>query len=523
MITFLLAMEASMLKCFISPLLAICLLFIDHAVAQEAQVAEKAEVLPKNTPQEESIISSHSVQIGNSNIAYQAKVGTQLLNDEQGNPKASIFYVAYTKENSGERKNRPITFCFNGGPGSASVWLHLGVLGPKRVAMDEQGKVAAQPYHLIDNAYSILDLSDLVFIDPVSTGFSRAIPGEEAKNFHGVEKDIKSVAEFIRLYITRNERWESPKFLAGESYGTTRASGLALELHNKHHLYLDGLVLISSVLNFQTIRFAAGNDLPYILYLPTYCATAMYHNKLDDELQADKKKTLAEVEKFSLGEYAEALMYGTHLSNDKREAVLDKLERYTGISKDYLDRSDLRLHIFRFAKELLRNERRTVGRFDSRLKGIDSDLCADTFEFDPSFENIVGAFTATFNNYIRSDLNWKHDAEYKIIADVQPWDYGIANNQYLDVGDSLREVMSKNTSLDVFVASGNYDLATPYFATEYTFSHLGLDPSLRDHVTLKTYEGGHMMYLYFPSLVKLKTDLSSFMDERLEKRKLEKS
>lgn len=502
---------------FIQVLTAACLFTSQDSISQE--VTNKVETaVKKDLPKEESIVASRYLTIGANDISYQTTVGTQLLTDSLGNPKASIFYVAYTKDDPQKLSHRPITFCFNGGPGSASVWLHLGVLGPKRIDIDEEGKIAKQPYRLVDNPYSILDETDLVFIDPVSTGFSRAIPGEDAKQFHGFEKDIESVAEFIRLYITRNDRWSSPKFLAGESYGTTRASGLAQELHDKHHLYLDGLILISSVLNFQTIHFSAGNDLPYILFLPTYTATALYHHKLDLELQTDEKKTLKEVERFAFGEYAQALMYGDRLEKEKRDAVLEKLERYTGISKDYIDRSGLRMHILRFAKEILKDERKTVGRFDSRLKGIDLDLCNDIFEFDPSFENIVGAFTATFNNYIRSDLNWKSDEEYKILANVQPWDYSVATNQFLDVGDKLREVMSKNTMLDVFVASGYYDLATPYFATEYTFSHLGLDPSLQDHITIELYEGGHMMYLYHPSLVKLKADLSKFIKQRLEKR-----
>lgn len=509
-----------MFKRFFPILFTFCLLTSMHATAQGIpEAAEKSEPSSKNeVVKEEFVNSSHSVKIGGVDIPYQATVGTQLLSDTKGNSKASIFYVAYTKDNPDDLRNRPITFCFNGGPGSASVWLHLGVLGPKRVDMDNEGKVAKTPYHLIDNSYSLLDQTDLVFIDPVSTGFSRAVPGEDPKQFHGVEKDIQSVAEFIRLYITRNERWESPKFLAGESYGTTRAAGLAQELHDNHHLYLDGLMLISNVLNFQTIHFSEGNDLPYILFLPTYTSTALYHHKLDPDLQEDEKKTLEEVEHFAYGEYAQALMYGDQLEKAQRDNIIDKLARYTGISKDYIDKSNLRLHIFRFAKELLNHEQRTIGRFDSRVKGIDSDLCNDVFEFDPSFENIVGAFTATFNNYIRSDLNWKRDEEYQIIADVQPWDYGTATNQFLNVGEKLRNVMSKNTMMDIFVASGYNDLATPYFATEYTFSHLGLDPSLRDHITLENYEGGHMMYLYLPSLVKLKTDLSQFIKQHLDKR-----
>lgn len=507
---------------FIATLCALSLITSSCLNAQEPPKtpppteANKSKKLAE--PEEETIITTHTVNIGGVDVSYHATVGTQHLTDDEGNPKASIFYIAYTKDNAEPIRNRPITFCFNGGPGSSSVWLHLGILGPKRVDMDAEGKIAKQPYHLVDNPYSLLDVTDLVFIDPVSTGYSRAVPGEDAKQFHGVEKDIQSVAEFIRLYSTRNERWESPKFIAGESYGTTRASGLAQELHDTYHFNTDGIILISSVLNFQTIKFSAGNDLPYILYLPTYTATALYHNKLAPELQQNEHKTLAQAEEFAQTEYAIALMKGDRLDSVEREAILDKLAMYTGLSRDYIDRSDLRVNILRFAKELLRDEKRTVGRFDSRLKGIDSDLCSDIFKFDPSYENIVGLFTATFNTYVRADLGWKKDAEYKILADVQPWDYSVANNQFLDVGENLRDVMSKNTLLEVFVASGYNDLATPYFATEYTFSHLGLDPSLYDNVILETYDGGHMMYLNQTSLVKMKGDLAHFIKQRLDKR-----
>lgn len=508
-----------MFKYLTLTLLGTCFLVAQPGFTQEGQPSTTIQEPPikKELSNEETVVTSHSLKINSVDVPYKTTVGTQLLHDAEGKSKASIFFVAYTKEEAGDQRDRPITFCFNGGPGSSSVWLHLGLLGPKRVDMDKEGKNAKQPYQLVDNPYSILDITDLVFIDPISTGYSRVVTGEDAKQYHGVEKDIKSIAEFIRLYITRNERWESPKFLAGESYGTTRASGLALELHDTHHLYLDGIMLISSVLNFQTIHFSSGNDLPYILFLPSYTATALYHHKLNANFQADEKRTLAEVERFAYGEYAEALMHGDKLLPEKRAAVIEKLSSYTGISKDYIDRSDLRLHIFRFAKEVLKDERRTVGRFDSRVKGIDSDLCNDIFEFDPSFESIIGLFTATFNDYIRRDLKWNKDEEYIILANVQPWDYG-SGNQFLDVGEKLREVMSKNTMLDVFVASGYTDLATPYFATEYTFSHLGLDPSLRNHLTLKVYDGGHMMYLYPPTLIKMKSDLSQFMKQRLNKR-----
>lgn len=504
---------------FIIVLSCLCLYAIP-AVAQDEPKPKSTDEkeLKKEPPKEEAVTTSHKVKINGVDISYKATVGTQLLNDDKGNPKALLFYTAYSKEGVDDLGNRPITYCFNGGPGSSSVWLHLGVLGPRRVDIDETGKSAKHPYNLVDNPYSILDETDLVFIDPVSTGYSRTVPGEDPKQFHGVETDVQSIAEFIRLFTTRNQRWESPKFLAGESYGTTRAAGLAQELHDTHHLYLDGIVLVSSVLNFQTIRFSSGNDLPYILFLPTYTATALYHNKLSAEMQADPKKTLEEAQKFAIGEYAEALMQGDLLDKERYQTILKKLSSFIGLSPEYVDRAHLRVNIYRFAKELLRNEKRTVGRFDSRLKGIDSDSCGETFEFDPSFENIVGLFTSTFNNYIRAELNWKKDEEYKILTDVSPWDYSAATNQYLDVGEKLRDVMSKNTFLDVFVASGYTDLATPYYATEYTFAHLGLDPSLRDNVILKTYEGGHMMYLKHSSLVEFKSDLAHFIKHHFDKK-----
>lgn len=479
---------------------------------------QKIDKEQKKEIKEEVVTTSHSINVNGVEISYKASVGTQILKDNQGVSKASIFYIAYTKENVENKITRPVTFCFNGGPGSSSVWLHLGIFGPRRVNINNDGLSVNQPYHLNDNPFSILDITDLVFIDPVSTGYSRAAPGEDAKQFHGVDEDIQSVAEFIRLYTTRNELWQAPKFIAGESYGTTRAAGLAQELHDKQHLYLDGILLISTILNFQTINFNSGNDLPYILFLPSYTAAALSHQKLSPDLQKDVKKTLREVEEFTKNEYALALMQGDSISPDDREAIVDKLARYTGLTPTYIDQSNLRVNILRFAQELLRSEQRTIGRFDSRMKGISSDVCSDVFEFDPSFDLVLGLFAATFNNYVRVDLNWKSDDEYKILANVWPWNYGAATNQYLNVADKLRDVMNKNPSLEVYVASGLNDLATPYFATSYTILHLGLDPTLRNHIVLKNYDGGHMMYLKNTTLGEMKADITHFFKQRLEKR-----
>jgi carboxypeptidase C (cathepsin A) len=486
----------------------LCQLFLCPLYGEALKGETAKSEAAKPAPKEETVTTSGSVAINGVQVKYTATAGTQLLNDDKGAPKATFFYVAYTKDGVEDLKDRPVTFCFNGGPGSSSVWLHLGVLGPKRVNISQDGLKANSPSYLVDNPYSILDLTDLVFVDPVSTGYSRAV--DDPKEYHGVEGDVESVAEFIRLYATRNLRWESPKYLAGESYGTTRAAGLAEELHNKHYFYLDGVLLLSTVLNFQTIDFSSGNDLAYILFLPTYTQTALYHNRLSAEMQKDPKKTQKEVEHFALNDYATALIKGSALDPAKRKEVLGKLSGFTGLSEEYLDRSDLRVHIFRFAKELLASKRRIVGRFDSRVTAIDCVLCSDMINFDPSFDLILGIFTDTFNTYVRKELDWKKDEPYKILTSLSPWNYTPANNKYLDVSGKLTDVMNRNERLKVFVASGMTDLATPYFTTAYTFSHLNLDPLLRDNITIKYYEGGHMMYLNEPTLVQMKKDITAF-------------
>lgn len=470
--------------------------------------ADKTEDLPSLESQS---LTAHSVAIDGKELKYEATAGTMLIKGDDGKNKATIFYTAYTKEGTSDFGKRPITFCFNGGPGSSSVWLHLGTFGPRRVLFDDNG-YAQPPFSLVDNEYSLLDYTDLVFIDPVSTGFSRACLGEDPKQFHGVDEDVKSVAEFIRLFLTKNNRWGSPKYLAGESYGTTRAAALAGYLHDEKHVYVNGIILISSVLNFQTINdHQNGNDLPYILYLPTYARAAAYHQKLKPELQNNLQKTIEEVQRFALTDYASSLMQGDDLDPKTRQEIIAKLSLYTGLSKDFIDRCNLRINNMHFAKELLRNERRTIGRFDSRYQGIDSHGCGETFEYDPSADSIFGAFTSTFNDYIKTELKWQPTEEYKVLTSVSPWNYGkAATNQYLNVGETLREVMTKNPSINVFVGSGYYDLATPYFATDYTMNHLNLDPSLRSHITKKYYNGGHMMYVQKESLIKLKKDLADF-------------
>ena len=500
---------------------AVLLLFgVNAGFAQQSpqSAPEKAAEKPKEekkppVPEEKIIQTKHSVKIGGQEIKYTATAGTILLKLEDGTPKASIFYVAYTKDDVSDASQRTLTFSFNGGPGSSSVWLHLGLFGPRRVQMGDAGTLLPPPYKLVDNDVSLLDISDLVFIDPVSTGYSRAVPGETPQQFHGVTPDVESVADFIRLYTTRNKRWSSPKFLAGESYGTTRAAGLSGYLQQRYGMYLNGIVLISAILNFETAEFDTGNDLPYILYLPTYTAIAWYHKKLPSDLQSgDVQKAVEESRKFAVGEYADALMAGDALPAARRAEIEQKLARLTGLSPDYIDRTNLRIEIQRFTKELLRSERRTVGRIDARFTGIDRDAAGERPEFDPSIAAIIGPYSGMLNDYVRNDLKFDSDLPYEVLTGrVRPWSYAPYENRYVNVAETLRSAMTQNPFLHVFVAKGYYDLATPFFAADYTFDHLGLDPTLRGHLSGAYYEAGHMMYVHPPSLNKLKADIAQFI------------
>ena len=482
----------------------------------DEKAAEKKE--DKKQPEEKLVQTKHSVRIGGQEIKYTATTGTILLKMEDGTPKASVFYVAYTKDDVTDLKARPITFAFNGGPGSASIWLHLGALGPKRVDMGDAGALLPPPYKLVDNEYSMLDVTDIVFIDPVSTGYSRAVPGESPKQYHGIQQDIESVGDFIRLYATRSQRWTSPKFLAGESYGTTRAAGLSGYLQQRYGMYLNGIILISSILNFQTAEFDRGNDLPFILYLPTYTATAWYHKKLPADLQSDLQKAVAESKNFAAHEYSDALMAGDTLPDARRKEVAQKVARLTGLSAEFVDRNDLRIDLGRFDKELLRNERRTVGRLDGRFTGIDQDAGGADTDYDPSLAAIVGPYTATFSDYVRGELKFESDLFYEFLTGrVRPWSFEPYENRYVNVAETLRGAMTQNPFLRVFVAKGYYDAATPFFAAEYTFDHLGLDPSLRSHLSGAYYEAGHMMYVHIPSLAKLKKDMAAFVQASLAK------
>lgn len=463
--------------------------------------------------EEKTSKTQHTIQLNGQPLSYTAVAGTLLLKKEDGSPTASIFYTAYTKDGVTDLAKRPVTFAFNGGPGSSSVWLHLGSLGPKRVVMEADGQPTPPPYRFADNPNTLLDQTDLVFIDPVSTGYSRAAVEAEAKTFHGFTGDINSVSEFIRLYTSRNERWASPKFLAGESYGTTRAAALSGHLQDAMGINLNGIVLLSSVLNFGTIRFDDGNDLPYALYLPSYTAAAWYHKKLPKDLEAaGLAKAVDESRRYASGAYTLALFRGDSISGEERAAVVKNLARLTGLSAQYIEQSNLRVPPGRFRKELLRDERRTLGRYDSRLEGVDEDAAGDRPDYDASYASVQGAFTGAWNQYVRAELKFESDMPYEVLTDrVQPWSFQDFENRYVNVAETLRGAMTQNTALRVFVANGYYDLATPFLGTEYTFNHMELDPKLRDHISMGYYEAGHMMYTQLKSLEKVKQDISKFI------------
>ncbi|WP_246329871.1 S10 family peptidase [Geomonas limicola] len=449
------------------------------------------------------------MSIAGKEYSYTATAGYLPLTSEAGEPEAEIFSTTYTVDTPKGTKPRPIMFVFNGGPGAASVWLHLGALGPRRVEMLPDGNMPAPPFRLVDNGSSWLDLADLVFVDPVGTGYSRASKPDLAKGYAAVRGDIESLVKFVRLYLTRNERWSSPIYLVGESYGTFRCAGMADQLA-EHGVALNGIILISSVLNFQTISFDNGNDLPYQLFLPSYTATAWYHKRLAPELQQDLERTLAEAEAWAGSQYQWALNKGDRLTNEERREVVTKLSRYTGLSPAYVDNLNLRIDSRNFVRDLLRDQRRTVGYMDSRFNAANVDSAASS-GFDPTVAIIRPPYTSLVNTYLREELGFKSDLEYHTLGGgIGRWDWETKNG-YADTSDNLRNAMAKNPYLKVFVGSGLFDLATPHFATDYTLAHLGLTPTLRQNITTHRYQSGHMMYLEKDSLARLKRDVAEFV------------
>jgi carboxypeptidase C (cathepsin A) len=431
------------------------------------------------------------------------------LDPSKGKPKAQIFFVAYTLDGA-DAATRPVTFAFNGGPGSASVWLHLGGIGPRRVVLSDRGEALPPPAKITDNESTWLEGTDLVFIDPVSTGFSRPVRGEDPKQFYGYRQDLASVGDFIRIWTTRYSRWSSPKILAGESYGTTRAAGLSQYLQDRYGMYVNGIVLISSVLNFQTLDFEPGNDVPYPLFLPTYAAAAWYHKRLRPELQQlALRDVLSQAEAFSSADYLLALARGDAVSQSDLDRIANQLSRFTGLDVDYIKQENLREPIERFTNDLLKDQNRSVGRYDSRFSGIRLHPGTDAQDFDPSGEAVNGPFTAAFNDYVRRELRFETDLPYETLAEVNPWN--LAENKYLDVATNLKEAMSRNPYLKIWVCCGYYDLATPYFAAQSVVRGMNLDPAIRNNIQFTFYESGHMLYTEREARGKFKDDLERFL------------
>ena len=482
-------------------------------------------------PKDSFVVTHHSILCGGKKISYTATAGRMILKEEivqkegdQKNqyegekPRAEIFFVAYTLEGVDDPTKRPITFAFNGGPGSASIWIHMGLLGPKRVLLNDDGTPLPPPARLIENEYSVLDMTDLVFIDPIGTGFSRAVKGDKPNDYWGWTKDVESVGDFIRLFVSRNQRWGSPKFIAGESYGTTRTTGLSDYLSDKYGMYLNGIVLVSTALDFATLDFNDGNDLPYILYLPSYAATAWYHKKLKAKYQEmPLEKYLEEVRHFAGGEYLQALFNGSRMAEKQIEQVADKTANYIGLTREYVLRANLRVTLPRFSKELLRSQRRTVGRYDGRFIGIDRDAAGEEPEDDPAGYEINGTFAGAFNDYICRELGYKTDLPYAFSTDLwKTWSYKEYENKYVQLEEVLRKTMVRNKFMKVWVLNGYYDMATPFYASEYVFSHLQLDPVLQPNLSLTYYEAGHMMYIHKPSLEKFRKDAEFFFENALK-------
>jgi carboxypeptidase C (cathepsin A) len=416
-------------------------------------------------------------------------------------------------DNAGDPANRPITFLFNGGPGAAAVWLHLGAAGPMTIDLDDHDIPVGPPYKLIENPATWLNATDLVFVDPVSTGYSRPAPGEKADQFYGARADIASIADFVRIYLTKYRRWSSPKYLAGESYGTTRAAALAGFLAERYGIATNGIVLISSVLDFQSLLINPGNDLPYQLYLPSYAAVAWYHKKLSPDLQADFTKTIDQARKFAVDEYGPALMKGAGLTAQERADIVKKLSAFSGLPADLVERSNLRIDPALFEKRLLGDGHEIIGRFDARITGYDADAINNNPSYDPSLSLYLPAYSSTFNTYVRGELNYESDLPYEVLTSTQPWKFGEDNGGYLYVIDDLQSALAQNPHLRVMFVSGYYDLATPFFSADYTIDRMNLSPELRANVTHEYFTGGHMVYHHRDSAKMLEEDVAKFISK----------
>jgi len=484
------------------------------AEKKEGKEGEKKE--PKKPDADKPVVTSGTVTIGGKEIAYEAKAGTLPILKPDGKPSAQVFYVAYTMKGVSDAATRPVTFCFNGGPGSSSVWLHLGAFGPRRVDLPADGLTPPlPPGGLVNNEFSLLDVTDLVFIDPVNTGFSRAEDPKNVSEFLGVQEDIASVGEFMRLWVTREERWRSPKFIAGESYGGIRGGGLAEHLQQRHRMYLNGIVIVSGLLDYATLMSAPLNDVPYEVLLPALTATAHYHKKLPADLQADFKKAVAESRAFAFGDYAVALLKGSDLTQAERDTVAKKLARLTGLEPKLIEEQELRIDSGVFREMLLRNEKLVLGAYDARVTGRDGDESENHPQIEP-FMRVVGSIAAaSMNAYLREELHYEKDLPYEVLAPQPHWNHG-KGNSYTSVSGQLAEAIKQNPHLRVLALVGWRDLVTPPDNMRLSVRQMHLPDELRGNIEFAEYESGHMMYTNRPDMEKMHADIAGFMAKALK-------
>jgi len=460
------------------------------------------------------VVTHHQATVNGTTLKYTATAGRLPIKRGDGKIEAEMFFVAYTLDGADSAK-RPLTFAFNGGPGSASIWLHMGALGPRRVVLKADGSLPAAPYRIEDNANTLLDKSDLVFVDAIGTGYSRAETTELSKKFWSVKGDVQAFSEFIRMYISRYERWNSPLFLFGESYGTTRSAGIAGELAEEG-ISFNGITLLSIAIDFQTLEDSKTNDEPYILLIPSFTMIAGYHHKLPADLQQDPAKARQEAEQWASGEYAQALAKGDALTPQERQQVIDHMARYTGLSKDVLDQANMRIDVPKFTHYLLLDQKVRVGRLDGRFTGPDPDGLLDTPFYDPTEADVLPPYTSVFNNYVRNELGYKVDMPYYVFPREGggfKWEWGSAGEGFPSTATDLRHAIVRNPFLKILVMEGYYDLATPYYAANYTMEHLDLPEKFRPQISYATFEAGHMVYLPADQLKKMRSDEGAFVDK----------
>lgn len=508
------------MRCRLFPLFA-CMSLVASAapsnpptgpVAPGGPVPEATKDVHQEKPVE-PVTKEASVEINGKRIPYKVTAGTLQLKEEDGKDKAAVFHVSYQRTDVKDAGSRPVMFAFNGGPGSSAVWLHIGVLGPKIVKLPGDGTTAPlPPARVMDNPMSILDVCDLVFVDPISTGYSRSGKDVKADQFHGLEGDIQSVGDFVRRWVTENDRWSSPKFLLGESYGGIRVAGLSHHLQSRYGMNLNGVVLLSSLLDFGTLRAAQGNDLTYMVYLPALTGTAHFHKKIT----GDRDELVKASTEFAFGEYAAALMKGVDLDDATKKSVAEKLSSFSGIPAEKWIENNLRLDSTAYRAELLRSEGKVIGRFDARVAWAATDQAAAYPDYDPSYSLAYGAFSTALMDYMGRELGYKDHRPYEILTSkVQPWRWD-SDNRVVNLSSRLGTAMRDNPHMKILVMGGYTDLATPPEGVAYSLRHmLNLPESARENITTTFYDGGHMFYLNPPDLTKCRKDLVEFINSSL--------